>query len=390
MIHIHGAISREKMSRPTLRVRSRRPVSLKKSFGIQPYPNGRARVSSRRPCGSIAARHSHHSRTRRSVANLSLPRAKGLSIEVSHVRASSPWLATTHGAPTRSRRRYASPPRSRDPVGIPDDGVRARGVRGARRGARARPTRLDPSGGCAEWPRARDRLRGVLARVRAPGREAVRQGARRLGAGGGGEQGHQVDRRDGHGPRARDVRLERRVGCEVRSVAFFGPRAREPSPEAAPRARRERDATRATPRKSRSTPTSATPRLGSRPRAFPRVVSRAFSARRQRDNPNAVRRPHVTRGRNRVAAPPRADRARRAARFLRPAHVTTRGGSARGPFRSATTRSSCPSVPRIDRRSPWLSLPRTSRSARLFHVDFSRFSSPRAARRWTAPAACAV
>lgn len=239
------------------------------------------------------------------------------------MRASSPPPATTHGAPTWWRRRYASPPRSRDPVGTPDDGVRARGVRGARRGARARPTRLDPSGGCAEWPRARDRLRGVLARVRAPGREAVRQGARRLGAGGGGEQGHQVDRRDGHGPRARDVRLERRVGCEVRSVAFFEPRAREPSPEAAPRARRERDATRATPRTSRSTPSSATPRLGSRPRAFPRVVSREFSSPARQPQPCG---PHVTRCRNRVAAPPGgADRARRAARFPRPAHVTTRG-----------------------------------------------------------------
>ena len=206
-------------------------------------------------------------------ANLSLPRAKGLSIEVRR-RASSVRLATTHGAPTRLRRRYASPPRSREPVGIPDDGVRARGVRGARRGARARPSRLHPSGGCAEWPRARDRLRGVLARVRAPGREAVRQVSRRLGAGGGGEQGHQVDRRDGHGPRARDVRLERRVGCEVRSVAFFEPRAREPSPEAAPRARRERDATRATPRTSRSTPSSATPRRG---RASARVPARRFA-----------------------------------------------------------------------------------------------------------------
>lgn len=108
----------------------------------------------------------------------------------------------------------------------------------------------------------------------------------------------------------------------------------------------------------------------------------------------AVRRPHVTRGRNReIGSPllPALLSARRAARFLRPAHVTTRGGTARGPFHPATTRSSCPSVPAvIDRRSPRLSLPRTSRSVCLFHVDFSRFSSPRAARRWTAPAACAV
>ena len=151
---------------------------------------------------------------------------------------SSPHATTTRGAQTQSR--HASPPRSRDPVGFPDDGVRARGVRGARRGARARPTRLHPSGGCAECPRARDRLLGVLARVRAPGREAVRQGTCRLGAGGGGEQSHQVDRRDGHGPRARDVRLERRVGCEVRSVAFFEPRAAS----RAPRRRRRRDARR--------------------------------------------------------------------------------------------------------------------------------------------------
>jgi len=386
MIHIHGAISREKMSRPTLRVRSRRPVSLKKSFGIQPYPNGRARVSSRRPCGSIAARHSHHSRTRRSVANLSLPRAKGLSIEVSHVRASSPSVATTHGAPTRSRRRYASPPRSRDPVGIPDDGVRARGVRGARRGARARPTRLDPSGGCAEWPRARDRLRGVLARVRAPGREAVRQGARRLGAGGGGEQGHQVDRRDGHGPRARDVRLERRVGCEVRSVAFFGPRAREPSPEAAPRARRERDATRATPRKSRSTPSSATPRLGSRPRAFPRVVSRAFSSPARQPQPFGDPTSPVAE----IGSPLLPARTARAAPRGSFAPLTSRREA--GPLADLSVRPRrVPRVPPFPESTDAHHGSASLENPAPFDFFTSTFrSSPRAARRWTAPAACAV
>ena len=202
---------------------------------------------------------------------MSLPRAKGLSIEVRR-RASSVRLATTHGAPTRLRRRYASPPRSRDPVGIPDDGVRARGVRGARRGARARPSRLHPSGGCAEWPRARDRLRGVLARVRAPGREAVRQVSRRLGAGGGGEQGHQVDRRDGHGPRARDVRLERRVGCEVRSVAFFEPRAAS----RAPRRRRRRDASRTARRGAEDVALDATAGNAASRLAVARLPARRF------------------------------------------------------------------------------------------------------------------
>jgi len=216
-------------------------------------------------------------------ANLSLPRAKGLSIEVRR-RASSVRLATTHGAPTRLRRRYASPPRSRDPVGIPDDGVRARGVRGARRGARARPSRLHPSGGCAEWPRARDRLRGVLARVRAPGREAVRQVSRRLGAGGGGEQGHQVDRRDGHGPRARDVRLERRVGCEVRSVAFFEPLARaEPRGGAASATRARRDTRNAEDVTLDAIVGHAA--SGASVRARSRASFRA-SFRRQRDNPS--------------------------------------------------------------------------------------------------------
>ena len=312
------------------------------------------------------------------------------------MRASSPPPATTHGAPTWWRRRYASPPRSRDPVGTPDDGVRARGVRGTRRGARARPTRLDPSGGCAEWPRARDRLRGVLARVRAPGREAVRQGARRLGAGGGGEQGHQVDRRDGHGPRARDVRLERRVGCEVRSVAFFEPRAREPSPEAAPRARRERDATRATPRTSRSTPSSATPRRG---RASARVPARRFARVFVASATTPAVRTHVTRCRNRVAAPPGgADRTRRAARFPRPAHVTTRGSR---PLADLSIRPRrVPLVPpfhRIHRRSPPLSHPRKSHPRVFALVAFTkpfrsiiRSSVIRSALRWTAPAACAV
>ena len=284
-------------------------------------------------------------------ANLSLPRAKGLSIDEVRRRASSARLATTHGAPTRLRRRYASPPRSRDPVGIPDDGVRARGVRGARRGARARPSRLHPSGGFSEWPRARDRLRGVLARVRAPGREAVRQVSRRLGAGGGGEQGHQVDRRDGHGPRARDVRLERRVGCEVRSVAFFEPRAREPSPEAAPRARRERDATRATPRTSRSTPSSATPRRGRASARVPaRRFARVFVASATTPAVRTPRHPLPKSGRRSSRrSGPRAPR--REVPSPRSRH-DERLSTARGPFHPATTRSSCPSVPRIHRRSP--------------------------------------
>ena len=311
-------------------------------------------------------------------ANLSLPRAKGLSIEVRR-RASSVRLATTHGAPTRLRRRYASPPRSRDPVGIPDDGVRARGVRGARRGARARPSRLHPSGGCAEWPRARDRLRGVLARVRAPGREAVRQGARRLGAGGGGEQGHQVDRRDGHGPRARDVRLERRVGCEVRSVAFFEPRAAS----RAPRRRRRRDASAprdAVPRTSRSTLPPATPRLGSRSRAFPRVVSGACFVSSPARQPQPFARPHVTPAWTKSGRPSLPARGPRAPRreAPRPAHATTRGGSGRG----VSLRFRPGALP-PDRRSP------ASLLASLLAFPLVAAASPPAAPRWTAPAACA-
>jgi hypothetical protein len=182
----------------------------------------------------------------------------------------------------------------------------------------------------------------------------------------------------------------------VRSVAFFEPRAREPSPEAAPRARRERDATRATPRTSRSTPSSATPRLGSRPRAFPRVVSREFSSPARQPQPCG---PHVTRCRNRVAAPPGgADRTRRAARFPRPAHVSTRGSR---PLADLSIRPRrVPLVPpfhRIHRRSPPLSHPRKSHPRVFALVAFMkpfqsiiRSSVIRSALRWTAPAACAV
>ena len=298
------------------------------------------------------------------------------------MRASSPWLATTHGAPTRSRRRYASPPRSRDPVGTPDDGVRARGVRGARRGARARPTRLHPSGGCAECPRARDRLLGVLARVRAPGREAVRQGTRRLGAGGGGEQSHQVDRRDGHGPRARDVRLERRVRCEVRSAALSG-RAR-----ASRAPRRGAGATRdAAPETSHSTPSLATPFLGSRSRAFARVVSRACFVSRLRDNPSRSRDPtSLPRGRNRLgsASPPRrADRASRDGLASRSRHDEMRLDSC-PPTEPGETRPHPPSAV----AHPPPSDPRATHSSSPAPVLF--FSSSRdAAPRWTVPAACA-
>jgi len=314
-------------------------------------------------------------------ANLSLPRAKGLSIEVRR-RASSVRLATTHGAPTRLRRRYASPPRSRDPVGIPDDGVRARGVRGARRGARARPSRLHPSGGCAEWPRARDRLRGVLARVRAPGREAVRQVSRRLGAGGGGEQGHQVDRRDGHGPRARDVRLERRVGCEVRSVAFFEPRAAS----RAPRRRRRRDASAprdAVPRTSRSTlPRSrlAVARLPARRfgRLFRLVASATTPAVRE-----APRHPRVDEIGS--ALPPGARTARAAPRgsASRARHDERRQRTRREPSLSTRRPPPRPSLTRLP--------PRVSCrvSSRLVAVALAAAASPPAAPRWTAPAACA-
>jgi len=314
-------------------------------------------------------------------ANLSLPRAKGLSIEVRR-RASSVRLATTHGAPTRLRRRYASPPRSRDPVGIPDDGVRARGVRGARRGARARPSRLHPSGGCAEWPRARDRLRGVLARVRAPGREAVRQVSRRLGAGGGGEQGHQVDRRDGHGPRARDVRLERRVGCEVRSVAFFEPRAAS----RAPRRRRRRDASAprdAVPRTSRSTlPRSrlAVARLPARRfgRLFRLVASATTPAVRE-----APRHPRVDEIGS--ALPPGARTARAAPRgsASRARHDERRQRTRHEPslrFR--------PGALPPDRRSP-ASLLASLVAFPLVSSPSLSAASPPAAPRWTAPAACA-
>jgi hypothetical protein len=316
-------------------------------------------------------------------ANLSLPRAKGLSIEVRR-RASSVRLATTHGAPTRLRRRYASPPRSRDPVGIPDDGVRARGVRGARRGARARPSRLHPSGGCAEWPRARDRLRGVLARVRAPGREAVRQVSRRLGAGGGGEQGHQVDRRDGHGPRARDVRLERRVGCEVRSVAFFEPRAAS----RAPRRRRRRDASAprdAVPRTSRSTLPPATPRIGSRSRAFPRVVSGACFVSSPARQPQPFARPHVTPAWTKSGRPlpPGARTARAAPRgsASRARHDERRQRTRHEPSLSTRRPPPRPSLTRL--LASLLAFPLVSLAALV------AVASLPAAPRWTAPAACA-
>jgi hypothetical protein len=104
---------------------------------------------------------------------------------------------------------------------------------------------------------------------------------------------------------------------------LFSSRARA---SRAPRRRRERDAsaTRHAQRRGRHARRHRRPRRvgGERPRAFPRVVSREFSSPARQPQPCG---PHVTRCRNRVAAPPRADRTRRAARFPRPAHVTTRG-----------------------------------------------------------------
>jgi len=105
---------------------------------------------------------------------------------------------------------------------------------------------------------------------------------------------------------------------------LFSSRARA---SRAPRRRRERDAsaTRHAQSRGRHARRHRRPRRvgGERPRAFPRVVSREFSSPARQPQPCG---PHVTRCRNRVAAPPGgADRARRAARFPRPAHVTTRG-----------------------------------------------------------------
>ena len=312
------------------------------------------------------------------------------------MRASSPPPATTHGAPTWWRRRYASPPRSRDPVGTPDDGVRARGVRGTRRGARARPTRLDPSGGCAEWPRARDRLRGVLARVRAPGREAVRQGhvasAQAVAVNKATRSIDEMDMDPEHVTFASSDEFDARC---VRLL--FSSRARA---SRAPRRRRERDAsaTRHAQRRGRHARRHRRPRRvgGERPRAFPRVVSREFSSPARQPQPCG---PHVTRCRNRVAAPPGgADRTRRAARFPRPAHVTTRGSR---PLADLSIRPRrVPLVPpfhRIHRRSPPLSHPRKSNPRVFALVAFMkpsrsiiRSSVIRSALRWTAPAACAV
>jgi hypothetical protein len=178
---------------------------------------------------------------------------------------------------------------------------------------------------------------------------------------------------------------------------LFSSRARA---SRAPRRRRERDAsaTRHAQRRGRHARRHRRPRRvgGERPRAFPRVVSREFSSPARQPQPCG---PHVTRCRNRVAAPPGgADRTRRAARFPRPAHVTTRGSR---PLADLSIRPRrVPLVPpfhRIHRRSPPLSHPRKSHPRVFALVAFMkpfqsiiRSSVIRSALRWTAPAACAV
>ena len=165
---------------------------------------------------------------------------------------------------------------------------------------------------------------------------------------------------------------------------FLEPRARaEPR---APRRGRDAGATRDTvPETSRRMPSPATPRLGSRSRAFPRVVSRVSC---QRDNPSRSRDPRHPRvdetGSVRVSTPARGPRAARREGLARcPRHDETRLDS-RAPPKRGETRSDSPSA----RRSPVtldpsaLATP-SSRPPSLF------FPFRTAAPRWTAPAACA-
>jgi len=136
----------------------------------------------------------------------------------------------------------------------------------------------------------------------------------------------------------------------------------------------------AVPRTSRSTLPPATPRLGSRSRAFPRVVSGACFVSSPARQPQPFARPHVTPAWTKSGRPSLPARGPRAPRreAPRPAHATTRGGSGRG----VSLRFRPGALP-PDRRSP------ASLLASLLAFPLVSSPSPPAAPRWTAPAACA-
>ena len=129
--------------------------------------------------------------------------------------------------------------------------------------------------------------------------------------------------------------------------------------------------------------------LGSRSRAFPRVVSGACFVSSPARQPQPFARPHVTPAWTKSGRPSLPARGPRAPRreAPRPAHATTRGGSGRGVslrFRLGTRRP--PPRPSLTRLPPRVS---SRVSSRLVAVALAAVASPPAAPRWTAPAACA-